>query len=244
MGNHFFFYHKRHFFLDDDRHLHLYRLNLCLVDLHSLIFDSVSVGLDRYFFDYLYRHSSFHFNLDNLLLNNSSLHDPGDFNLFILLLFHNNSLFNRYLNRDFDFLNDYLRNWNFHNLKLDLFADDNLFHDLGNFNYLLNNPWYHNYLLYDFLNFYNSRNLHNLLYDPINELRLNFDDFPLNNNRHGFVNFYRLDYFLLCSDNLYVLNFHLLDFFREVRLRDSFDYWNLLGDIERHDFFDFDFFSS
>lgn len=244
MNDNFFFDHKRHFFLHNHRDLNLNSFNFSLVNLDSLVLNSVSIGLDRNLFNYFYRDSLLDLNLYKFLFDYSSFNNSRNLNFLNLFFFNYHNLLHRNFNLHLYFLDYDLRNWNFHNLKFNFLANNNLLDYLRYLYDLFDDSRNDNDLLHYLLNFNNPRNFHNLLDDSINELRLHFYYFSFDYDRNWFVDFDWFHNFLLGSNNFYILNFYFFNLFTKVGLRNSFYDRYLFSDVERYDLLDLNLFSS
>lgn len=240
MSSYFFFHNKRNLLLNNNRYLHLYWFNLCFMNFHSLILNSVSVRLNRNFFDYFIRNSFFDLNLNRFLLIHFDIYNFLNLNVLNLFFTDNNWLFDKNLYRNFNVLNDDLRNRNLDNLK---FFFSNYYNFLYNFRYFYD-PIDDSRNNYDFLdNFFNlddSRDFHNLFHNNLNNLRLNSYDFFLNYHRHRFLHKDLLGDFLTSCYDFSSFDLDFLYFFSNIGHCDLTDHWYLLFDVERYYFFNLD----
>jgi hypothetical protein len=125
---------------------------------------------------------------------------------------------------------------NFNDLQNRLLNYYYLFYYLGHLHYPLHYSRNHYDLLYDLLNLNYPWHLHNLLYNALHNLRLNFDNLLLNHNRHWLLNVNRLDDLFFDGNQFQPLHLQLFYPLRHVRHWNFVDYWHLLANIQRNNF--------
>lgn len=187
------FHVERHFLLEQDGHLHFYSLHLGLVDRLLNIFHTISVCGHCHLPDHLIGNTPFYLHLNWSISLDNPLHDSLYLHYLDLFLYLYDYFFDDYLDRPVNLLDDDVGHLNFNYLQDGLFDHDYFFYDSGHLDYLLDDARDHYYFLYNFLNFDNSWHLNDLLNDMLHDLRLNFDNLFLNDDRDWLLNMNGLD---------------------------------------------------
>jgi hypothetical protein len=109
VGSDLFLDNEGHLLLHYHGHLHLNRLDFGLMDLHPLVLDPVSVGLDWHLLDDLIGHPLFNLDLHSFLLIDLNLNYFFNLNELNFFLSDDDWLLDYYFNGHLHVLNDDLR---------------------------------------------------------------------------------------------------------------------------------------